>query len=79
MGEIMTHHTGNWTLNSSPQNLLSVAEPVELSGAGDQMIWPSHFSPLNDFTSPWSTSEVLSLVGPGVNLSVPGASHSTKI
>lgn len=79
MGEIMTHHTGNQTLNSSPQNLLSVAEPVELSGAHDQNDLTFTFFPLNDFTSPWSTSEVLSLVGPGVNLSVPGASHSTKI
>lgn len=52
MGEIMTHHTGNQTLNSGPQNLLSVAEPVELSGAGDQNDLTFTFLPLNDFTSP---------------------------
>lgn len=46
MGEIMTHHTGNRTLNSGPQNLLSVAEPVELSGAGDQNDLTFTFLPL---------------------------------
>lgn len=48
----MTHHTGNRTLNSGPQNLLSVAEPVELSGAHDQNDLTFTFLPLNDFTSP---------------------------
>lgn len=45
-------HTGNRTLNSGPQNLLSVAEPVELSGARDQNDLTFTFLPLNDFTSP---------------------------